>query len=295
MAKTKKLSVSVGVFAYNEDRNIAKTLDSILKQKLDQVQIKQILVVSSGSFDRTNDIIRKYAKKDSRIKLISQLTREGKSSAINEFLAKAKNQLVVVISGDLRLHTRAIEEITLPFLHEDVGMVGCHPIPVNTQSNHNPVGPQVRLLWHLHHLVSLKNAKCGEMVAFRNLLRSIPKQSAVDEATIEVLLHLIGYKIAYAPRSIVYNRGPNSISDFIKQRRRVYVGHQWVMNNYNYKVSTINTGSTSQVIREYLLAKPQDTYNILKLLTLEGISRILGWIDFNILNKNPYIWELVKR
>lgn len=292
-AKSKKLQVSLGVFAHNEGRNIIKALESISKQRLDLVSIKEILVISSGSYDRTNELVRHYAKTDPRIRLIEQLRREGKSSAINLFLNHSHTDVLIVISGDLRLHTRAIEEIALPFFHSEIGMVGAHPIPINIQ--HNPIGHQIRLLWHLHHLISMHNPKCGEMVAFRKLVHSIPKESAVDEATLEVLLHLIGFQIAYAPRSIVYNRGPASLGDFIKQRRRVYVGHQWVSSRYNYQVSTMKSVSVTKVIRQYLLAHPQDLVPMFQLLALEAISRTLGWIDFNILNRNPYIWNMVSR
>lgn len=288
-----RVTMSVGVFAYNEARNIGKVLDSLLKQKLDYVQIKEILVISSGSFDRTNEIVRQYTRKYKHIHLLDQLKREGKSAAINEFMHRAKSNVLTVISADLRLHTRAIEELGLPFLHEDVGMVGCRPIPVNVQNN--PIGPEIKLLWHFHHLVSLHNPKCGEMVAFRKVLKSIPRESAVDEATIEVMLHLIGYKVIYAPRSIAYNRGPKTISDFIKQRRRVYAGHLWVQDHYHYQVSTLKTASTLQMIRSHLLTNPQDLIPTAKLLSLEMVSRFLGWFDYTVLNRNPYIWNMVER
>ncbi len=287
------ISMSVGVFAYNEARNIGKVLDSLLKQKLDYVQIKEIIVISSGSFDRTNEIVRQYVRKHKHIQLVVQLKREGKSAAINEFMDRSKSNVLAIISGDLRLHTRAIEEIGLPFLQEDVGMVGCRPLPLNTQNN--PLGKEIKLLWHFHHLVSLHNPKCGEMIAFRKVLKSIPRESAVDEATIEVMLHLIGFKVVYAPRSIVYNRGPKNISDFIKQRRRVYAGHLWVQERYHYQVSTLKTTSTANIIKTHLMTHPQDIIPSTKLVMLEIISRFLGWFDYTVLHKNPYIWNMVTR
>ena len=130
---SKTISVSIGVFAHNEESNIRKVLNSIAKQKTEIAEIKEILIISSGRIDRTNKIIREYEKKDERIKLIVQLEREGKSSAINLFLRKATARVMVVISSDLRLHSEAVEELAIPFLHRNVGMVGGHPKPSNTQ------------------------------------------------------------------------------------------------------------------------------------------------------------------
>ncbi|NMC35715.1 glycosyltransferase [Candidatus Beckwithbacteria bacterium] len=290
MART--IKVSLGVFAHNEEKNISKVLNSILKQKTEIAQITEVWVVSSGSHDKTNRIIRQFSKKDKRIKLMEQFSRIGKTSAVNTFIRRAKSSVLVIISADLRLHTHAIEEIITPFLHANIGMVGAHAIPTNIASN--PIGQQVRLLWKLHHLVSLQNPKCGEMVAFRKVIRLIPKRF-FDEATLEVLLKLIGYKVIYAPRAIVYNKGPRSTREFIRQQRRNYVGHQWIQKHYNYQVATMDTTKIGPLIINYLLTNPRDFVPMIYLLLLQFVSRTLGWFDYYIFGKNPFVWKMVSR
>jgi poly-beta-1,6-N-acetyl-D-glucosamine synthase len=290
---SKGLPVSIGVFAHNEESNINRVIESILNQKTEVAKIKEVLVISSGSHDRTNALVRKLVKKDKRIKFLEQFKRQGKSSAINLFLQMSTSKIVIVVSSDLRLHSDTVEEMTLPFLHPDVGMVGGHPIPCNSQ--HSRIGREVKLLWQLHHLVSLHHPKCGEIVAFRNVIRSIPKESAVDEANIEVLLKLIGYKIVYAPRAIVYNKVPRTIGDFLTQRRRVYAGHRWVSQKYNYQVSTMDMHNNFQAVFDYFVANPSELLPLSKLIALEFYGRFLGWVDFFVLGKNPYVWKMVKR
>lgn len=287
------LTVSLGIFAHNEETNIISLLQSIAKQQTEVAQIQEILVLSSGSSDRTNQLVRQAAKKESRIQLVEQLKRQGKSSAVNLFLKKSKSNIVIVISGDLRLHSRAIEEMTLPFVHKKVGMVGAHPVPTNTVGN--PLGPEIKLLWHLHHLISLQDPKCGEMIAFRRVIRSLPKGIAMDEATIEVLLKMVGYKVVYAPRAIVYNKGPKSIKDFITQRRRNFTGHLALQRRYHYQVSTNKPTNLRQAILGYLLDHPQAWIPMTKLISLEIVSRLLGWIDFYVLGRNPHIWKMIER
>jgi len=289
----KQIPVSVGIFAYNEENAIAKSLDCVLKQKTEVAQIKEILVVSSGSWDKTNSIVRNYAKKDKRIQLIEQFNRQGKSSAINLFLTRSKGEVVVISGADLRLHTKAIEEITLPFLDEWVGMAGAHPVPTNVKQS--SIGKEIELMWKLHHLVSLQHPKCGETIAFRKVIKSIPKQSAVDEATIEVLLKLIGYQVIYVPRAIVYNKIPLNLNDFLTQRRRVYAGHKWITQKYNYQVSTMKVSNDLSAVIEYFSNNPQNILTLLRLIIFELMGRTLGWFDYFILNKNPYVWKMVKR
>lgn len=289
----KNVSVSIGIFAHNEESNIEKTLESVLSQKTEIAKIKEILVISSGSSDKTNAIVRNYCKKYKKVKLLEELKRKGKSSAVNLFIRKSKAQILTAISADLQLSKNAIEEITLPFLQNKVGMVGAHPKP--KEVNKSQVGNEVKLLWKLHHVISLVKPKCGEMVAFRKVIRSIPKESAVDEASIEVLLKLIGYEIVYAPRAIVYNKAPKTIKDFLTQRRRIFAGHIWINEKYNYKVSTMDINNDLEAVFSYFIKNPKDIMSLVKLIFLEIFGRILGFFDYHILGKNPYIWKMVKR
>ena len=133
MRNDPKVSLSIGIFAHNEENNIKRAIKSVQRSLLNIIGIKKIYVISSGSFDKTNHIVRQEAKKDKRIVLISEVERRGKSAAINHFLSCAKTKVVVTMSADLRLSKNALEEIGLPFLNQEVGMVGAHPIPSNTR------------------------------------------------------------------------------------------------------------------------------------------------------------------
>lgn len=287
------LPVAIGVFAHNEETNIGPVLTSILKSKLKAVQIKQIMVVSSGSYDRTNRRVKLFMKRDKRIKLIDEAERYGKSAAINTFLMAVSSPVVVTMSADLVLQSQALEEICLPFTNPAVGMVGAHPVPRDTDKS--SLRKEIELLWELHHQVSLGQPKCGEMVAFRNIIRKIPLSSAVDEATIEVLLRLLGYSVIYAPRSIVFNRGPRTVREYLIQRRRVQAGHLWVSTTYNYKVSTMNVGNILGAVLAILKANPFKVWPMARLVGLEVVAWVLGWIDYYLLGKNPFKWEMIKR
>lgn len=289
----KKIAVSVGVFAHNEEKNIEKLLESLERQQLDMVEIAEVIVVSSGSFDRTNTIVRKWERKNPKIRLHEEVTRRGKSAAINEFLEQAASEIVVTISSDLLLSETAIEEIGNVFYNEDVGMVGGHPKPLITETS--SVGDEIELLWELHHLVSLIKPKCGEMVAFRNIIRQIPHDSAVDEATIEVLLTMIGYEVVYAPRAVVYNHGPQSFLEFLQQRRRVFTGHQWVSEKYNYQVSTMQVLPIIHVVTGLLVREPTKMWPLIRLVGMEVAARVLGWVDYYVFGKNPYVWKMISR
>lgn len=291
--KNKKIELAVGILVHNEEKNIGALLKSLTMQQLERVVITEIIVVSSGSNDNTNKILRQWQKKHPSIRVVTELNRRGKSAAINTFLQSAKAPVLVAISGDLKLHTSAIEEIGILFFHDEVGMVGAHPVPTNTR--YSSIGQEVKLLWELHHQLSLRQPKCGEMVAFRNIIHKIPPESAVDEATLEILLQIIGYKVVYAPAAVVYNKGPLNVSEFLTQRRRVYAGHEWVQYQYNYRVASMNTGELANVALEYLQVRPKQVWTMGRLVSLEILARMLGFIDYHVLGRNPYKWKMISR
>ena len=288
------IKCSVGIFVYNEEKNIGNLIDSLLGQKLSNADISEILVIASGSSDKTVEIVKKYLKTVKKMKLIHQVKREGKASAVNLFIASAKSEVLVLLGGDLILDKNTIERLVREFKNTDVGMAGSHPVPVN-KDKESLVGFSGNLLWELHHRLSLKKPKMGEVVAFRKIFRRIPIFSSVDEANIEPLIRGQGYIMKYVANAKVFNKTPTTVGDFIRQRRRIYNGHLTVKNEQSYEVSTMNLG----LILSVLLSLIKENFNlkfiIMSMLTvfLEGYSRFLGWQDYR-LGKRHTVWEVAK-
>src|SRR5262249_39170893 len=148
---------------------------------------------------------------------------EGKASAINLFLQKARSPLVMLLGADVIPAEGALEYLCAPFSDPAIGMVGGRPVPVNDPRTF--LGHAAHLLWRLHDLVARQHPKLGEIIAFRHIISSIPVTSAVDEVSIQALISQPGYQLLYCPECVVYNKGPETVRDFLMQRRRIYAGH----------------------------------------------------------------------
>lgn len=288
------MNISMGIMVYNEEKNIAELIKSIKQQKLKKININEIIVVSSGSTDNTNNIVKELSKKDKKLKLIIEKQRKGKYSAINKFLKVAKSEICILCSGDIKLKEKTIEELCIPLFNKKIGVVGSRPIPTNPKDFF--IGYTVNLLWFLHHEISKQNPKFGELIAFRNLFKKI-KSTAADEEYIASEItqknNLLPY---YAEKAIVYNKGPDNIKDFIEQRRRIYAGHLDLKSNLKYSASTINkTKIIAVLIRNtHYLFKIKKAHWLLGAACLEIYCRFLGWFDLNIKNKKYYIWSISK-
>jgi cellulose synthase/poly-beta-1,6-N-acetylglucosamine synthase-like glycosyltransferase len=130
------------------------------------------------------------------------------------------------------------------------------------------------------------------LIAFRNIFRQIPTDTAVDEASIEPLIIGQGMKLRYAPDAVVYNHGPETVRDFIKQRRRIYAGHLYVKDTLGYRVATMNG---ARILRQFFkLLRPDWRYFVWSpfIIALEIFVRMLGAYDYNIRKRNPYVWQM---
>ena len=233
---------SIGIMAYNEEANIERTLQSVLEQTGPSIHIDEVIVVASGCTDRTVPIVAEMALQEPRIHLCVQEKREGKASAINLFLKQAISPVVVLIGADIIPEISAIEHLCSPFKGLSIGMVGGRPVPINDPDT--MMGHAVHLLWRLHDRVARVYPKLGEVIAFRNVISGIPTDSAVDEISIQALISQLGYQLMYKPECVVYNKGPVTVRDFLKQRRRIYAGHLKVLKQQNYEASTMKVTPT---------------------------------------------------
>lgn len=284
------LTCSIGIMAYNEESNIGRLLEALLHQRMCNCDISEIIVLASGCTDHTEDIVREHASRDPRIKLLVQARREGKASAVNMFLGHAQSDIVVMESADTLPEAETIQRLLQPFCDPEVGMTGGHPIPVN--SCRSFMGFAVQLLWAMHHEVALQQPKLGELTAFRRVFQRIPRDSAVDEANMEPLIRGQGYQLRYVPDAIVYNRGPETVADFLKQRRRIYAGHLRMKHDQGYVVSTMSTLRILPALVKAWHWEWHCAFWVPAVMALEAYGRFLGWRDFHTKRRNHTVWDI---
>src|SRR2546421_12510728 len=287
------VSCSVGIMAYNEEGNIDCAIRAVLEQQGSTLHIEEIIVVASGCTDRTVPIVAEIALQEPRVRLCVQEKREGKASAINLFLKQAISPVVVLMGADVIPEDSALEYLCAPFKDPNIGMVGGHPVPVNDPATF--MGHAVHLLWRLHDRLARVHPKLGEVIAFRNVISGIPSDSAVDEISIQALICQLGYQLIYEPACIVYNKGPLTIHDFLKQRRRIYAGHLQVRDRQNYQASTMRVSPIARQLiacRDFTMSTPQQVLWTLGAVTLEGLARLQGSYDYRH-KREHHIWQMV--
>ncbi|MFH1285985.1 MAG: glycosyltransferase family 2 protein, partial [Candidatus Micrarchaeota archaeon] len=89
-------TISVIIPAYNEEKTIARTINSVLSS-LYPLEKLEIIVINDGSKDKTLEVIKPYAAKGVRI---IDKPNSGKADSMNCGIKDAKGELIATLDAD---------------------------------------------------------------------------------------------------------------------------------------------------------------------------------------------------
>ncbi len=98
-------SISVIIPVYNVEKYLQRCLGSVLVQTLSDIEI---ICVNDGATDSSASILAKFAKGDSRIKIINQ-KNQGLSVARNNGFASALGEYIYFLDSDDFIHPQLLE------------------------------------------------------------------------------------------------------------------------------------------------------------------------------------------
>jgi cellulose synthase/poly-beta-1,6-N-acetylglucosamine synthase-like glycosyltransferase len=127
-------SVTVAVPVYNEERQVTGLLESLSALEYPPERLR-ILVVSDGSTDRTNDLVR--AHPDERVRLLELPNRVGKTAAEAAGARQIDSDLVLNTDASVRLDSRALAALVTAFADPDVGVASGRDVSVGEAEGGN--------------------------------------------------------------------------------------------------------------------------------------------------------------
>lgn len=123
--------VSVIIPAYNAEKFIYRTLESVLCQTYKNIEV---LVINDGSQDRTAEIVQSIAQKDSRVILLQQ-ENAGVAAARNLGIDKSIGEFIAPIDADDIWYPQNLEKQVRCLLQAEpsVGLVYSWSIDINEE------------------------------------------------------------------------------------------------------------------------------------------------------------------
>lgn len=119
--------ISVIIPVYGVEKYISQCLESVINQTYKNLEI---IVVNDGTKDRSADIAKEYAAKDSRIK-VYDFKNGGLSVARNRGLEIATGEYISYLDSDDWLDTKMYETLLETAMKNEADMVKCGIIETN--------------------------------------------------------------------------------------------------------------------------------------------------------------------
>jgi poly-beta-1,6-N-acetyl-D-glucosamine synthase len=287
-----KCKVTVGVTCYNNGDNIGHLIADLQRQVFKTgEETTEIIVVASGCTDNTVSEVHERSTHDKKIRLIVEQHRNGKPTAINKILQVMTGDILVLVSGDIRLSDEHFIENILSHFSSGADVVGCRPLPANgTDTAEGYIG---RLIWNLHDrtlMAQVENGlkkQAGEAFAIRReVAEEIPPDVINDDAYLVLKAQLAGGRFAYAREITVRNRTPDKVQDILMQRARIIRGHKQLRHSIGtspsaldvliFKQPLIVADVLIQEIKEQITERRLKILCFLELIALEVAAHLLS-------------------
>jgi len=215
-------TITVIIPAYNEENVIGMKIRNVLSTNYPR-QILDVIVVSDGSNDRTDEIARTFAKDG--VRLIVQETREGKTAGLNRAIELAKGEIVVFTDANAIYPTDAILRMLRYFDNPQVGLVTGYT--KYTMTREGSVTEATNVYTTLERFVKRAESEWGRCVgadgAIFTIRKSLYRTLREDDINDFVMpLNVIdqGYQCVFADDAYCSEISPKDLeSEFRRQSR----------------------------------------------------------------------------
>ena len=219
-------TVALMIAAYNEERSIAKKIENSLSLDYPKDKFK-IIVVSDGSTDRTDDVVKSYA--DRGVELIRVEGRVGKTEARNVAVRSVKEEIIIFSDATTKYKTDIVRKLVRNFADKTVGMVTGHLIYQDGDDTQMGLGQ--KLYWQYESLIKKSQTEMGTLTgsvgcvtAFRTSLYTPLPDNIIEDFTGPLMMVMKGYRVVYEEEAICFEETTTKSSKEWSMRVRVIRG-----------------------------------------------------------------------
>lgn len=223
--------ISILVATYNEEVVIRRRIENLLDLYYSSNQY-EILVIDSGSIDKTRQIVKAVIKEHSKvtpqITLVEEEIRRGKSSALNLGIRHAKGDIILVADANSIYNKNVLRELAPYFKNPEVGAISGRYMVQNSDKG---IPEQENFYWKLENTIFRAESALdsvstviGTISAWRKQILNFSSETITEDLDMSLTIRRKGYKILYEPNAIAYENAAITINDQILQRRRTALG-----------------------------------------------------------------------
>ncbi|MDX2746314.1 MULTISPECIES: glycosyltransferase [Streptomyces] len=214
--------VTVLVPAYNERECIEATVRSLVASDYPI----EVIVIDDGSTDGTADLVD--AMWIPNVRVVRQ-QNAGKPAALNNGIANARYDIVVMMDGDTVFEPSTVRELVQPFADPRVGAVAGNAKVGNRDSligawQHIEYVMGFNLDRRMYDLLGCMPTIPGAVGAFRrealDRIGGMSEDTLAEDTDVTMGLHRDGWRVVYAEDARAWTEAPESVQQLWSQRYR---------------------------------------------------------------------------
>ncbi|WP_420263814.1 glycosyltransferase [Candidatus Magnetominusculus dajiuhuensis] len=257
--KPYRATVSLIIVVHNGDKIIGAKLEN--SHSLDYgTDDYEIIVVSDGSYDKTDEIIK--GDKDEHIRFIRLDEQLGKYAGVNAGAEAAKGEILVFTDADAIISKDAIPALLRNFSSPDIGGVSGRRVIGDSGNLKDAQRYYVDFDTAIKRLESLTgsvSSNDGKLYAIRKSLYQTIPPSVTDDLFINLAIVSQGYRFVYEHGAMALINTPsrNHEHEIIRRKRIVTTSlrgiaiHKELLNPFRFGMYSINL-FVNKIIRRLL-------------------------------------------
>ncbi|OGG11397.1 hypothetical protein A2Z00_00500 [Candidatus Gottesmanbacteria bacterium RBG_13_45_10] len=262
-----KLTLTIGIPAYNEEANIGELLSDLTSQTQRGYVIQKVIVVSDASTDKTAEIARTF--RDLPITVVVNAKRLGKARSVNTILAQTTTDALIILDADVVLKDRLfLAKLVSPITNGKADLCAAnidelHPRNFLEKMLAASMQYKRRVFASIHNGNNIYTCHGRGRAFSKRLYKAIHfKDSANEDAYSYLFCVHHGYTYRYVSDATVWYALPSTLGDHELQSVRFFQSRRLSVGEFGEKFVS-------------------DAYTLPKFLALKTLIQYTG--------KNPFI------
>lgn len=227
--------VSVIIPAWNEEKSVKKTFNSILSSVYPNFEV---IFIDDGSTDNTLEIARKF--ESNKVRIYTQ-SNGGKASALNFGISKSKGEIIFTMDADTQVQRDSMKKMVRYFKDKRVVSI----TPAMLIGNSETFLEKIQKMEYLFGVFLRKvfaaldaiyiapGAFSGYRKSFFDKHGGFIEGGLTEDLEMALRIQSKGYRTENCTDATVYTSGPATFKSLTKQRVRWYYG--LIKNTLKYK------------------------------------------------------------
>lgn len=243
---------SVIIPAYNEGARIERALVEVLHTLDEKGWDAEVIVVNDGSRDNTADIVRSFAVRDRRVRLVENEGNRGKGYSVRNGLLHGTGKIVMFTDADLSAPMEEAERLFAAIREGADVAIGSRWLERSRQTIHQPLYRQLfgrcfNLMTRMVMRLPFADTQCGFKAFRRGAAQTIFQLQRIERWGFDPEILFIALKRGYTIREVPVTWGHDERSRISYLRDGVKMLEDLVFVRWNSLI-----GAYNRKVREFV-------------------------------------------